>query len=80
LAIQPSAGTYFQLADYGAISDLPDTEFTRWLTIQKGVAAIPVSVFYEFPEQVQKTQKLIRFCFAKNDSTLSNAAEILCTI
>jgi len=79
-AIQPSAGTYFQLADYSAISELPDTEFTRWLTIEKGVAAIPVSVFYEFPEQVQKTQKLIRFCFAKNDSTLSNAAEILCAI
>lgn len=79
-AIQPSAGTYFQLADYSAISELPDTEFTRWLTIEKGVAAIPVSVFYEFPGQIQKTQQLIRFCFAKNDSTLSNAAEILCAI
>jgi methionine aminotransferase len=78
--LAPAAGTYFQLADYSAISELPDTEFTRWLTIEKGVAAIPVSVFYEFPEQIQKTQKLIRFCFAKNDSTLTNAAEILCAI
>jgi len=79
-AITPSAGTYFQLADYSAISDMPDTEFTRWLTIEKGVAAIPVSVFYEHPEQVQNTGKLIRFCFAKNDSTLGKAAEILCAI
>ena len=75
-----AAGTYFQLADYGAISDLPDTEFTRWLTIEKGVAAIPVSVFYEHPEAIQTNQKLIRFCFAKNDDTLSKAAEILCAI
>jgi len=79
-ALQPAAGTYFQLADYSTISDSPDTEFTRWLTIEKGVAAIPVSVFYEFPEQIQKAQRLIRFCFAKNDSTLTQAAEILCAI
>jgi methionine aminotransferase len=80
LGLHPSAGTYFQLADYSAISDLPDTEFTRWLTTEKGVAAIPVSVFYEFPEQIQKQQKLVRFCFAKNDTTLTRAAEILCAI
>ncbi len=41
----PSAGTYFQLADYSALSDEPDVEFARHLTIEHGVAAIPVSVF-----------------------------------
>jgi len=74
--ITPSSGTYFQLADYSEISDASDTEFTRWMTVEKGVAAIPISVFYESPPQ----QQLIRFCFAKNDDTLEKAAKILCKI
>jgi methionine aminotransferase len=74
--LRPSAGTYFQLADYSAISDSSDTEFTRWMTIEKGVAAIPVSVFYKTPPKHQ----IIRFCFAKNTATLEEAAEILCAI
>jgi methionine aminotransferase len=44
------------------------------------VAAIPVSVFYQHPETIQQSQKLVRFCFAKNDETLTKAAEILCAI
>jgi len=43
----PVPGGYFQLVDYSAISDLPDHEFVKWLTIEKGVAAIPLSPFYE---------------------------------
>ena len=74
--INPSPGTYFQLADYSAISDAPDTEFTRWLTTEKGVAAIPISVFYADPPE----QRVIRFCFAKNDDTLREAAKLLCRI
>src|SRR5213075_568909 len=68
--IRPSAGTYFQLADYGAISDLPDVEFARWLTIEHGVAVIPISVFYREPPAAT----LVRFCFAKEDATLEEAA------
>jgi methionine aminotransferase len=68
-----AAGTYFQLADYGAISDLPDVEFARWLTIEHGVATIPVSVFYEVPPSA----RLVRFCFAKENATLDAAAERL---
>jgi len=68
--IRPSAGTYFQLADYGAISDLPDREFVRWLTTEVGVAAIPVSVFYAQPPDA----RYVRFCFCKNDDTLRAAA------
>ena len=74
--IKPSSGTYFQLADYSNISDKLDTEFTRWMTTEKGVAAIPISVFYETPP----AQQLVRFCFAKNNNTLEKAAEILCKI
>lgn len=69
----PCAGTYFQLARYGKINDMPDTEFVRWLTIEKGVAAIPVSAF--IPDG--NDHRLIRFCFAKNDTTLAAAGEKL---
>lgn len=73
----PSAGTYFQLADYRAIADSDDVAFTRWLTTHVGVAAIPISVFYETPDP---DQRLVRFCFAKTDNTLQQAAERLCKI
>jgi methionine aminotransferase len=66
-------GTYFQLADYGAISRLPDVEFSRRLTIEHGVAAIPISVFYEQPPAAT----LVRFCFAKHFATLDAAASRL---
>lgn len=75
-AIQPSAGTYFQMADYSKISQLPDTDFCNTLTTQHGVAAIPISVFYADPPE----QNVVRFCFAKNTPTLEQAAEILCAI
>jgi len=67
---RPSAGTYFQLADYSAISDLPDVEFTHWLTTAAGVAAIPISVFSASPPQ----ERIVRFCFAKHEATLDAAA------
>ncbi len=69
-------GTYFCLLDYSAISDLPDVEFTKWLTIQHGVATIPVSVF----NQNKADRNVIRVCFAKQDETLIKAAEKLCSI
>jgi methionine aminotransferase len=70
----PVPGGYFQLVDYSAISDLPDHEFVKWLTIEKGVAAIPLSPFYE---TAPEGQRLVRLCFAKNDATLSAAIERL---
>lgn len=72
----PSAGSYFILADYSAISDLPDTEFCVWLTEHVGVAAIPLSVFYQNPPE----NRIIRFCFAKQETTLQQAAEKLCQL
>ena len=70
----PVPGGYFQLVDYSAVSDLPDMEFTRWLTVDKGVTAIPLSPFYESPPA---GQRLARLCFAKNDATLDAAIERL---
>ena len=72
----PSAGTYFQLADYSAISELDDQSFVNWLTREAGVAAIPLSPFYREPPGARH----IRFCFCKEDATLARAAEILCRL
>ncbi|WP_132999931.1 pyridoxal phosphate-dependent aminotransferase [Luteimonas arsenica] len=70
----PVPGGYFQLVDYSAISDLVDTEFCRWLTIEHGVASIPLSPFYESPPA---GQRLARLCFAKAQPTLDAAIERL---
>ncbi len=69
----PCAGTYFQLATYAAISDEPDTHFVQRLTREHGVAAIPVSAFNPDGDD----QRVIRFCFAKNEATLAAAGEKL---
>jgi methionine aminotransferase len=68
-----SEGTYFQLFDYSELSKEPDTDFCRRLTIEKGVAAIPVSVF----NSSGSDSKVIRFCFAKTEETLTQAAKRL---
>ncbi len=72
----PSEGTYFQTVRYNAISDLPDVSFCEWMVKEIGVAAIPLSVFYEELNDYHT----IRFCFAKTDETLIQAAERLCKI
>jgi methionine aminotransferase len=69
----PSDGTYFQCVEYSAISDQPEAEFAKWLTTEIGVAAIPVSAFYNEP----KESGIVRFCFAKKDETLRTALERL---
>lgn len=69
----PSEGTYFQCVKYGAISDLSEAEFCKWLTSEIGVAAIPVSAFYNTP----KESGIVRFCFAKKDETLQLALDRL---
>lgn len=68
-----SQGTYFQLADYSDISDLNDMAFAEWMTKEKGVAVIPLSPFYQNPPD----SRIVRFCFAKQDDTLTEAAEII---
>ena len=73
----PCEGSYFQLADYSKISDEPDLVFAKRLATEHGVAAIPLSPFYKDPPS---GQRLLRFCFAKQDDTLDNAIEKLCAI
>lgn len=73
----PCEGAYFQMADYSAISTMKDTDFAVHLTENLGVAAIPVSAFYQQP---QENQYWLRFCFAKNDDTLLKSAELLCRL
>jgi methionine transaminase len=68
--LRPVHGTYFQLADYSAISDLPDLAFCEELARRHGVAAIPLSPFCDAP----LAARLVRFCFAKEDATLEAAA------
>lgn len=64
-----TAGTYFQCVDISAVSQLPEAEFCQWLTTEIGVAAIPLSAFYGNGFE----QGIVRFCFAKQDSTLDEA-------
>jgi methionine aminotransferase len=69
----PSQGTYFQCVKYDAISDQSEADFCNWLTSEIGVAAIPVSAFYNTP----KESGIVRFCFAKKDETLQLALDRL---
>lgn len=72
----PCEGTYFQVASYVAISNENDVDFCKRLIVEHGVAAIPISTFYADG----KDQKLIRFCFAKDNATLAEAAKRLCKV
>jgi methionine aminotransferase len=69
----PSEGTYFQTAYYNEISNDNDIDFTKRLVQEYGIAAIPLSPFYANGTSLQ----CIRFCFAKENSTLEKAAELL---
>ena len=71
-----TAGTYFQCVEYGAVSDLPEADFCQWLTKEIGVAAIPLSAFYEGGFE----QGIARLCFAKKDETLQLALQRLQTL
>ncbi len=75
-SLLPAKGTYFQVVDYSAISSRDDLNFCEWMTREAGVAAIPVSAFYETPPDA----RVIRLCFAKDENTLTTAAERLCKL
>ena len=71
--VLPSQGSFFQCLDYSAISDEVDVDLAVRLTQELKVASIPVSVFYETPP----ADRILRFCFAKNDDMLQEAAQRL---
>lgn len=68
-----SHGSYFICAGYSRISEEADKAFAIRLTKEAGVATIPVSAFY----QHGKDDKVLRFCFSKNQDTLERAVEKL---
>ena len=72
----PSEGTFFQCVDISAVSDLGEAEFCQWLTCEVGVAAIPLSAFYADGFD----QRVVRFCFAKEEATLHAALARLQTL
>jgi methionine aminotransferase len=73
----PSEGSYFQCVDYSAIDGgRGEEDFCRWLTAEVGVAAIPLSAFYADACE----QRVVRFCFAKQDETLQRALQRLTQI
>lgn len=69
----PCTGSFFQCVDISAVSDLSESDFCQWLTREIGVAAIPLSAFYGDGFD----QRVVRFCFAKEDATLHAALERL---
>lgn len=73
LKLLPTTGTYFQCVDISGVTDMNESDFCQWLVKEIGVAAIPLSAFYGdgFDQQV------VRFCFAKQDTTLQAAIERL---
>lgn len=70
LKFLPCYGSYFIIADYSQASDLPDRAFAEKLTMDGGVATIPLSPFYKNGSD----ERIIRFCFAKKEETLREAA------
>lgn len=69
----PCFGSYFQLLSYEGVSTKSEMEMAAWMTKEKKLAPIPVSAFYKDGSD----QKLLRFCFAKSDTTLESAGKIL---
>jgi methionine aminotransferase len=75
--VLPTPGTFFMLADYSEISNKPEADFARELTINHGVTVIPLSAFYQNPSAEASNHRLVRFCFAKKDETLEQAIKRL---
>lgn len=77
-SLVPSQGTYFQLLGYSQITSEADDSLARRWTREQSIASIPISVFYQNPEDCDYL--VLRFCFAKDDATLARAAQILCRL
>ncbi|HXI33419.1 MAG TPA: aminotransferase class I/II-fold pyridoxal phosphate-dependent enzyme, partial [Gemmatimonadales bacterium] len=73
----PPAGAYYILADFSGLSDLPDDEFSFWLTRTIGVAPVPGSSFYSRPEL---GRTFVRFAFCKTEPMLQDAVARLQTV
>jgi methionine aminotransferase len=72
----PSYGSYFQIYSYKNISNETEKDIAIRLTKENGVTTIPVSAFYTD----ETNNSVLRFCFAKKDSTLEEAANRLISL
>jgi aminotransferase len=75
--LSPPQGAYYVMADFSALSDLPDDKFAVWLAAEVGVAPVPGSSFYRRPESGAHQ---VRFAFCKTDDMLRTAGERLATV
>ncbi len=71
---EPPQGAYYILADFSALSDLPDDEFARWLTCEVRVAPVPGSSFFS---RAELGRTLVRFAFCKTEDQLREAGKRL---
>jgi aspartate/methionine/tyrosine aminotransferase len=74
LPVLPVEGAYFLMADVSGLGFPDDVSFCRWLTSEVGVASVPPSGFYA---DAARAPLLARFCFAKREETIAQAAERL---
>lgn len=71
--VEPAQGSYFQLISYKNLSSEADTDFALRLIKEAGVAAMPLSMFMH----KKRNLHYLRFCFAKKNETLDEAARRL---
>ncbi len=71
--VVPASGTYFQAVNFNTLTDETDFQLAERLVKKFGIAAVPMSSFYHNDENT----KTLRFCFAKTDDILEQAAERL---
>jgi len=71
---RPPQGAYYVMGDFSSVSDLPDDEFSKWLTAEHGVAPVPGSSFYS---RAELGRKYVRFAFCKTEDMLQQAVERL---
>ena len=69
----PTYGGYFQLYSYAGLSEETEQDMAIRVIKECGVTTIPVAAFYS----TAKDDKVLRFCFVKNESTLNEAANRL---
>ena len=74
--VLPCLGSYFQLLGYQKITQEKDGDLAKRLTKDYKIASIPISSFYH----KNTDHNVLRFCFAKNNETLEQAAEKICKI
>ncbi|WP_306620747.1 aminotransferase class I/II-fold pyridoxal phosphate-dependent enzyme [Chryseobacterium ginsenosidimutans] len=67
-------GAVFQIVNFRNVSKtMTDVEFSKWLTIEKKVACLPLSAFYDS----RQNSDYVRFSFSKKDDLIINALEHL---